>query len=84
MAGANELSTLTSKSNSNNNNTPNKFVTELNPKGIKPCCACPDTKSVRDECFLKHGGYDGEAAEEKCKNLVAAHRACMAKLGYQI
>ncbi|KAK0523774.1 hypothetical protein OC842_006035 [Tilletia horrida] len=62
----------------------NKFVTELNPTGIKPCCACPETKSARDECFLRHGGYDGEAAEEKCKDLVAAHRACMAKLGFKV
>ncbi|CAD6962345.1 unnamed protein product [Tilletia controversa] len=79
MPGANELSAVSATASK-----PNKFVTELNPKGIKPCCACPDTKSVRDECFLRHGGYDGEAAEEKCKNLVAAHRACMAKLGYQV
>ncbi|KAK0545413.1 hypothetical protein OC846_004083 [Tilletia horrida] len=61
----------------------NKFVTELNPTGIKPCCACPETKSQRDDCFLKHGGFDGEA-EEKCKDLVAAHRACMAKLGFKV
>ncbi|KAL9931444.1 hypothetical protein V8E36_009730, partial [Tilletia maclaganii] len=61
----------------------NKFVTELNPTGIKPCCACPETKSARDGCFLQHGGYDGDA-EEKCKELVAAHRTCMAKLGFKV
>lgn len=86
----------------------NKFVTELNPKGIKPyvqysmgnpcaesrsdplafcrCCACPETKSARDDCFLKFGHSveeDGESAR-KCEELVKRHRECMASLGYKI
>ncbi|TCD63280.1 hypothetical protein EIP91_005770 [Steccherinum ochraceum] len=46
----------------------------LNPEGLKPCCACPQTKAPRDDCFFK---YDTEVANEKCKDLVAAHIACM-------
>ncbi|KAH7108320.1 cytochrome C oxidase copper chaperone-domain-containing protein [Auriculariales sp. MPI-PUGE-AT-0066] len=52
----------------------------LNPKGLKPCCACPETKSVRDECFLNNG----DAADDKCRDLVAAHKACMAGYGFNV
>ncbi|KAF5349514.1 hypothetical protein D9756_009025 [Leucocoprinus leucothites] len=43
----------------------------LNPQGLKPCCACPQTKSARDDCFLKHG----DEATEKCKEVVENHLA---------
>ncbi|CDS00254.1 related to COX17-Cytochrome c oxidase copper chaperone [Sporisorium scitamineum] len=66
--------------------TSNKFVTKLNPKGIKPCCACPETKSARDECFFKFGHSVEEHGESarKCEELVKKHRECMASLGYKI
>ncbi|KAF8918828.1 hypothetical protein CPB85DRAFT_935461 [Mucidula mucida] len=45
----------------------------LNPQGLKPCCACPQTKSVRDDCFLKNG----PEADDKCRRLSRAiWRAC--------
>jgi len=53
----------------------------LNPQGLKPCCACPQTKSSRDDCFLK---FDGSESDEKCKELVQAHLACMRGLGFKI
>jgi len=53
----------------------------LNPQGLKPCCACPQTKSARDDCFLK---FDGSEADEKCKELVQAHLTCMRDLGFKI
>lgn len=53
----------------------------LNPQGLKPCCACPKTKSARDDCFLK---FDGSEADEKCKALVQEHLACMRGLGFKI
>ncbi|KIL68501.1 hypothetical protein M378DRAFT_158302 [Amanita muscaria Koide BX008] len=53
----------------------------LNPKGLKPCCACPQTKSTRDDCFLK---YDKPEADEKCKELVQNHIACMRGLGFKV
>ncbi|KAF7971464.1 hypothetical protein HWV62_21046 [Athelia sp. TMB] len=71
----------------------------LNPKGLKPyahnkynhdvcltlssvyrCCACPETKSARDDCFLR----EGAEADEKCKELVKKHVACMNALGFKI
>ncbi|KAI0314501.1 cytochrome C oxidase copper chaperone-domain-containing protein [Amylostereum chailletii] len=53
----------------------------LNPQGLKPCCACPETKSKRDDCFLAH---DGEEAGEKCRELVQRHIACMRGLGFNL
>lgn len=53
----------------------------LNPQGLKPCCACPQTKSARDDCFLKH---DSSEATEKCKELVQAHIACMRSYGFKV
>ncbi|EEB90264.1 hypothetical protein MPER_11547 [Moniliophthora perniciosa FA553] len=37
----------------------------LNPQGLKPCCACPQTKSARDDCIMKYGSE----ADEKCHEL---------------
>ncbi|XP_006458593.1 hypothetical protein AGABI2DRAFT_65074, partial [Agaricus bisporus var. bisporus H97] len=52
----------------------------LNPEGLKPCCACPQTKSLRDDCFLKYG----DAAPEQCKEALQNHLACMRSLGFKI
>ncbi|KAI0648412.1 cytochrome C oxidase copper chaperone-domain-containing protein [Trametes meyenii] len=53
----------------------------LNPQGLKPCCACPETKSARDDCFLK---TDAAVADEKCRELVQRHVACMRSLGFKL
>ena len=45
------------------------------------CCACPQTKSARDDCFLR---YDSSEATEKCKELVQAHIACMRGYGFKV
>ena len=45
--------------------------------GLKPCCACPETKKARDECMIKFG-------EEKCKEAIEAHKACMRAAGFVI
>ncbi|XP_074027594.1 cytochrome c oxidase copper chaperone-like [Leptinotarsa decemlineata] len=47
------------------------------PKKLKPCCACPETKKVRDECIILNG-------EENCKHLIEAHKECMRKAGFNI
>lgn len=44
------------------------------------CCACPETKSARDDCFLKHG----EEATERCKWLVKSHIECMRSYGFKV
>ena len=50
------------------------------------CCACPETKAARDECFFKFGHSVEEHGESarKCEELVKKHRECMASLGYKI
>ncbi|KAH1016184.1 hypothetical protein HUJ04_007452 [Dendroctonus ponderosae] len=47
------------------------------PKKLKPCCACPETKKVRDQCIIENG-------EENCKDLIEAHKKCMRDLGFNI
>ncbi|CAI2168040.1 2186_t:CDS:2 [Funneliformis geosporum] len=44
--------------------------TTTKPK-ILPCCACPETKRNRDQCIFETGD------QEKCKDLIEAHKACM-------
>ncbi|PSN30155.1 Cytochrome c oxidase copper chaperone [Blattella germanica] len=47
------------------------------PKKLKPCCACPETKKARDTCIIENG-------EENCKSYIEAHKACMRKMGFNI
>uniref|UniRef100_A0A1A7XBZ1 Cytochrome c oxidase copper chaperone n=1 Tax=Iconisemion striatum TaxID=60296 RepID=A0A1A7XBZ1_9TELE len=47
------------------------------PKPLKPCCACPETKKVRDACIIEKG-------EENCSDLIEAHKECMRALGFKI
>ncbi|KAG1868900.1 cytochrome C oxidase copper chaperone-domain-containing protein [Suillus tomentosus] len=51
----------------------------LNPQGLKPCCACPETKSSRDACFLQNGNEEG-----KCAEVLKKHVECMRGLGFDI
>ncbi|KAF8227369.1 hypothetical protein L208DRAFT_1405616 [Tricholoma matsutake] len=53
----------------------------LNPQGLKSCCACPQTKSTRDDCFLR---FDTSEANERCKEQVENHLACMRALGFKL
>ncbi|KAK2572791.1 Cytochrome c oxidase copper chaperone [Acropora cervicornis] len=46
-------------------------------KKLKPCCACPETKKVRDACIVEHG-------EENCGKLIEAHKECMRKMGFNV
>ncbi|KAM9805192.1 cytochrome c oxidase copper chaperone [Neosynchiropus ocellatus] len=50
---------------------------EMEKKPLKPCCACPETKKVRDACIIEKG-------EEKCSELIEAHKDCMRQLGFKI
>lgn len=45
------------------------------------CCACPETKSARDDCFLRSSP---EEAGDKCRELVEAHKACMRSYGFKV
>ncbi|CAG8440415.1 5078_t:CDS:10 [Ambispora leptoticha] len=57
--------------------TTNGTANSKPPANLKPCCACPDTKRVRDECIFAKG-------EEHCKDLIEAHKACMRSYGFNV
>lgn len=44
-------------------------------KKLKPCCACPDTKKIRDACVLNNG-------EQNCGDFIEAHKACLRSKGF--
>ncbi|XP_071736662.1 cytochrome c oxidase copper chaperone 2 [Rutidosis leptorrhynchoides] len=49
---------------------------ETKPKK-KICCACPDTKKLRDECIVEHG-------ESACAKWIEAHRLCLRSEGFNV
>ncbi|KAL5147425.1 Cytochrome c oxidase copper chaperone 1 [Glycine soja] len=49
---------------------------ESKPKK-KICCACPDTKRLRDECIVEHG-------ESACTKWIEAHRLCLRAEGFNV
>ncbi|KAH1083950.1 hypothetical protein J1N35_023711 [Gossypium stocksii] len=49
---------------------------ESKPKK-KICCACPETKKLRDECIVQHG-------EEACAKWIEAHRICLRAEGFNV
>ncbi|CAF5151741.1 unnamed protein product, partial [Rotaria magnacalcarata] len=49
---------------------------EIKPK-CKACCACPETKQIRDECVIING-------QENCSKEIEAHLACMRAAGFNI
>ncbi|TNY20711.1 cytochrome C oxidase copper chaperone-domain-containing protein [Rhodotorula diobovata] len=57
-----------------------------NPEGQKPCCACPETKKARDDCFLRFGSNADDSADSAnaCKDIVEKHRQCMRSLGFNV
>ncbi|OWM88659.1 hypothetical protein CDL15_Pgr002426 [Punica granatum] len=51
---------------------------EPKPKPKKKiCCACPDTKRVRDECIVEHG-------EDACGKWIEAHLKCLRAEGFNV
>uniref|UniRef100_A0A1J3HVR6 Cytochrome c oxidase copper chaperone 1 n=1 Tax=Noccaea caerulescens TaxID=107243 RepID=A0A1J3HVR6_NOCCA len=41
------------------------------------CCACPDTKKLRDECIVEHG-------ESACTKWIEAHKICLRAEGFNV
>ncbi|KAK3775918.1 hypothetical protein RRG08_017208 [Elysia crispata] len=54
------MSSVKSKSNESNGASASAASTEQKPK-LRPCCACPETKKLRDECIIERG-------EEHCES----------------
>jgi cytochrome c oxidase assembly protein subunit 17 len=51
-------------------------VGEVKPT-CKICCACPETKTVRDECIVNNG-------EEACQDKIEAHKVCLRGMGFKV
>ncbi|XP_024015043.1 cytochrome c oxidase copper chaperone 1 isoform X1 [Eutrema salsugineum] len=49
---------------------------ETKPKK-RICCACPDTKKLRDECIVEHG-------ESACTKWIEAHKMCLRAEGFNV
>jgi cytochrome c oxidase assembly protein subunit 17 len=47
------------------------------PKRKRICCACPETKQLRDECIVMNG-------EDACQALVEAHKTCLRAEGFNV
>ncbi|XP_073221429.1 uncharacterized protein [Cicer arietinum] len=43
----------------------------------KICCACPETKKLRDECIVEHG-------EVACAKWIEAHKICLRAEGFNV
>lgn len=56
--------------------TPNAEAKPEKPK-CKACCACPETKKIRDACIMERG-------EEYCGDLIEKHKQCMRDMGFNI
>ena len=50
---------------------------QVGKSGKKICCSCPETKEPRDECIVANG-------EDKCKDLIEAHKVCLRKEGFTV
>uniref|UniRef100_A0A7N0ZRU6 Cytochrome c oxidase copper chaperone n=1 Tax=Kalanchoe fedtschenkoi TaxID=63787 RepID=A0A7N0ZRU6_KALFE len=53
------------------------LTTETNKPKKKICCACPDTKRLRDECVVEHG-------EAACTKWIEAHLKCLRAEGFSV
>lgn len=51
-------------------------VPDSKPKK-KICCACPETKKLRDECIVENG-------ESACEKWIEAHRKCLRAEGFNV
>ncbi|OVA01960.1 Cytochrome c oxidase copper chaperone [Macleaya cordata] len=67
------LPSLQQKEGSSATETPS---TDSKPKK-KICCACPDTKKLRDECVVQHG-------EAACTKWIEAHKQCLRAEGFNV
>lgn len=43
----------------------------------KICCACPETKKLRDECVVEHG-------QAACGKWIDAHLQCLRSEGFKV
>jgi len=52
---------------------------KVGKSGKKICCACPDTKKLRDECVVMKGEDDPD-----CIKMIEAHKVCLRAEGFTV
>lgn len=57
--------------------SPQENKTEQEKPKLKICCACPETKRVRDECIVTNG-------EGECLPYIEAHKVCLREAGFKV
>ena len=50
---------------------------EVEKPKLKICCACPETKKLRDDCVIMNG-------EEKCAEQIENHKICLRAAGFNV
>ncbi|KAJ4972922.1 hypothetical protein NE237_006096 [Protea cynaroides] len=70
-----QVHTLSSSEQKQGSST-TKSGSDTKPKK-KICCACPDTKRLRDECIVEHG-------EAACTKWINAHLECLRAEGFNV
>ncbi|KAF7072683.1 hypothetical protein CFC21_077780 [Triticum aestivum] len=73
MGNSTSATTVTPVAEEKTGQTP---TADTKPKK-KICCACPDTKRLRDECIVEHG-------EDACGKWIEAHRLCLRAEGFNV
>ncbi|CAF2099038.1 unnamed protein product [Rotaria magnacalcarata] len=79
MMGSNQAKSqpsITPVADKNLSSQPTAETGEIKPK-CKACCACPETKQIRDECVIING-------QENCSKEIEAHLVCMRAAGFNI
>ena len=44
---------------------------------LKPCCACPETRKLRDDCVFMKG-------EDNCIEFIEKHKDCLKSYGFKV
>lgn len=58
-------------------NSEQKEVLKPEIKKPKICCACPETRKLRDECVIIK-------SESECKKEIEDHKICLRLLGFEV
>ena len=53
----------------------NSDIGKVEKPKLRPCCACPETKELRDKCIFEKG-------EENCFKLIEDHKVCLRGHGF--
>ncbi|GAB2225043.1 hypothetical protein Drorol1_Dr00005825 [Drosera rotundifolia] len=81
VMGGSPLSTASSAVELPGQQRSQELLTKATEPASKPkkkiCCACPDTKRLRDECMVEHG-------EAACTKWIEAHKQCLRAEGFNV